>query len=229
MAKYVFSKPEKSAVWKAHGHLCFWCGDVLPDLNQVTIDHLFPEDLLRQPERLKKVKNDYQLAESFEINSFENWVAAHFHCNSAKRTTVYNSAPVMIKSVHEASKKAKDAARICRNIYKSLEKSSATAQIQALVEAEKVSKEEVIAMFSDSKEEAVAVSKIADEVFSRLPPGWNIISVDRNLGVAVCNGRSGVTWVGKEEPDSSWRCPTCGSMGPWSGAMCKNCGHFSDD
>jgi hypothetical protein len=229
MAKYVFSKTEKSAVWKAHNRLCFWCGDVLEDLRQVTIDHLFPEDFLSKPEKWKVCKTDYALGDDFRINSFENWVPAHFQCNSSKRTTVYQMGPVMIKAIHEAGKRGEEAKRIHKNLCKSLEKSDAAAQIEALIEAEKISKEEIVAMFAETRTEAENVAKIVDEIVSRLSPRWKIVSVDESLAIASDGKMSGSTWVGKDEPHYSWRCPTCGSMGPWSGARCMNCGHFSDD
>lgn len=229
MAKYSFSKPEKSAIWKAHDRLCFWCGDVLPDLKQVTIDHLFPESLLCEPEKWKKHRTDFGLPEDFKINSFANWVPAHSQCNSTKSTTVYENGPVMVKAIHEVGRKAEIANRIWRNICKSMEKSEAMAQIEALIEAEKVTKEEIVAMFSETEDEAIEVAEIVDEIVSRLSPRWQIVSSNGVLGLASDGRMYGETWVGKEEPHISWRCPTCGSIGPWSGARCMNCGHFSDD
>jgi hypothetical protein len=201
----------------------------MSDVRHVTIDHILPESLLSKPTELLDALKEYGLAKTFEINSFENWVPAHSHCNATKRTTLYSSCPAMVKNLHEAGKKGKKARSRYNGIIKSLERGTAVSQIESLIELGKISKDEVIALCGDTPQVKRLVASTYDEVISRLSEKWKVISVDNNLGVASDGQYSGLTWVGKEEPDSSWRCPTCGSMGPWSGALCKNCGHFSDD
>lgn len=50
------------------------------------------------------------------------------------------------------------------------------------------------------------------------------------LFIKVDKGRLGLGYtISGGNIDSSYFCPNCGSLGPWNGARCMNCGVFSDD
>ena len=53
------------------------------------IDHVLPESLLSSPDRLSKIRHEYELPETFGINSYSNWVPAHGICNSRKSDDLF--------------------------------------------------------------------------------------------------------------------------------------------
>jgi len=78
---------ERYSVWEAHGKKCFYCNEPLP-YRLITIDHLLPESLLSQQNRLQEITIEYGLNKDFKINNYYNWVPACSSCNSKKRDRV---------------------------------------------------------------------------------------------------------------------------------------------
>ena len=83
MKKHIFTYAEKYAVWHYHGKRCWFCVEPLR-LEDTTIDHLIPENLIENKKRLLEVFGEFGLPESFMINGFENWLPCHSHCNQSK-------------------------------------------------------------------------------------------------------------------------------------------------
>ena len=57
-----------------------------------------------------------------------------------------------------------------------------------------------------------------------------VLALIATLGnvATVSDGRfGGVTPTG-DNPSENWRCPYCGSFGPWNGSICLNCNHRDD-
>src|SRR4051812_27661656 len=75
VAKHVFSAAERYAVFKTHGARCYMCREPV-DMASFQVDHVIPESLLDDPERLKHALADLGRLATFEINSFENWLPA---------------------------------------------------------------------------------------------------------------------------------------------------------
>lgn len=86
MAKYRFKTEQRFALWKASDRKCFWCGEPMV-FREVTVDHIFPERLLNEPQELQRIAAEYGLGTEFAINDFCNWVPAHGRCNQEKGTT----------------------------------------------------------------------------------------------------------------------------------------------
>jgi hypothetical protein len=87
MNKYKFSTIERTSVWKAHGGKCFYCNEPI-QYSLITIDHILPESLLSQQNRLQEITIEYGLNKDFKINNYYNWVPACSSCNSKKKDRV---------------------------------------------------------------------------------------------------------------------------------------------
>jgi hypothetical protein len=92
MNKRKFSHSERYAVWVTHERRCWLCLEPLR-LIETTIDHVIPETLLHDEERLVEVLAEYGVPLSFNINGFENWLPCHNHCNQKKGNTVFTFTP----------------------------------------------------------------------------------------------------------------------------------------
>lgn len=87
MTKRRFSYVERYALWRAYDGRCFYCEKPL-DFQEMTIDHIVPEWLIEDPQRLRKLRQEYGIDvdfPGFQVNDFANWVPAHSRrCNTLK-------------------------------------------------------------------------------------------------------------------------------------------------
>ena len=99
MNKHRFSYVERYALWRAYDGRCFHCEKPL-DFRDMTIDHVIPEWLVEEPERLRQVRQDYEIDENFpdfQINDFTNWVPAHSRrCNVRKGPQVFPKKIILL-------------------------------------------------------------------------------------------------------------------------------------
>jgi hypothetical protein len=82
------------ALWNTYNNRCFYCKQPL-DWNQYQIDHLVPEWLQGNPEKLKQTINDYGLDSDFNLNIAYNLVPAHTQCNKSKGGQLFEK-PTML-------------------------------------------------------------------------------------------------------------------------------------
>lgn len=146
--KYKFSNTERVSVWQAHKAKCFWCESPL-ELQHLTIDHIFPESLLSKPQELAKIKKDYSLPPEWSINSFANWVPAHFSCNIKKGIIVLPSSPAFILQLAKVQKLAIQCLKLEKKWKKTNHKNNLLAQIMAALENKALSIEEIISLTNE--------------------------------------------------------------------------------
>ena len=119
MKKYRFTTEQRFAIWRVYGKKCFYCEQPLT-FKEVTIDHIIPEFILDDAEKLQVIKNQYGLNTNFSINDYCNWVPAHFHCNRDKGTSIYPITPTLIMFLEKVQRKGEQAKeeedRIKRNL-----------------------------------------------------------------------------------------------------------------
>ncbi len=226
MAKYKFKQSERFAVWKTHGEKCFWCAEPLC-LQETTVDHVLPETLLSKDDELSRIKLLFGLSDSFDINSYENWVPAHQHCNGAKRDTIFKASEVMLAILERVSAKAQNAVNHQERIENNRRVGEALTKVQVLYDENKIKKEDLIAIFSDNDTEEKKLSEKLEELILRVDPSWEIVSVSNEMATVTDGRFAGRTPVGKDV-HPSWACPNCSAYGPWSGARCLSCGVLSD-
>lgn len=227
MPKHKFSYAEKYSVWDTHGYKCYWCGEPL-EIQQVTVDHVIPEDLEEKEEKLQWVKEHYSLPKEFAVNSFYNWVPCHNNCNSKKSTTLFQASPAFIAVLHDIIKKGDIATNKHERLKSAQSKSKVIAKILVELENNNVSKEELLELLGETNE-VQEIKEVSDkEIHIRVSDRWKVLKFESDSLALVSDGRmTGITPT-VNDPHISWMCPTCGSYGPWNGVMCMSCGMKSD-
>jgi 5-methylcytosine-specific restriction endonuclease McrA len=108
MGKHQFTDAERYAVYNVHGEKCYMCGEPI-DLLSMKVDHIIPEQLLNEPERLAAILAEYGLPTNFDLNSYANWRPACGPCNNRKRARIFNPTPRIQIELQIASEKAGEA------------------------------------------------------------------------------------------------------------------------
>lgn len=225
ISKYKFNNTEKYSVWQTHGFKCYWCGVPL-ELMHVSIDHLLPENLSDKPDEFQRIKNHYLLPETFKINDFCNWVPTHNNCNSKKGHTIFNNSPAFLAFITDVIKKSDQARNTYQKLVVKRNKDKIIGKIVSNLEQNYITNEDLILLLKDTCNIQEVETKTS-EIRIKIAGEWKVISTNNNLAV-VSNGHLvGITPTSRN-PDVSWTCPYCGSLGPWSGVRCLTCGRMSD-
>lgn len=226
MNKYNFTTAERFVLWKSYNYKCFWCGEPL-DYKQTTIDHLFPEKLLSEPDELERIKRAYSLPSNFKINDFCNWVPAHNICNAKKSIKLIKKSPMFLLSIEEVQKKAIVVKRAFNSLDKQISKDKVIARLLIDLEKGNISYDDLMNLLEATSIYYLDMPKIDEKELSHLPQGWKIMSLDRKNGkIRVTNGKIAGEIPIDIIPDASWYCPVCFGYGPWDGNKCCNCGHY---
>ncbi len=107
-SKKRFSASERWAVYSVHGDKCYLNGEPLTLLT-MEIDHIIPESLLADQNRLQSVLREYGLANDFDLNSYENWLPSCSACNRTKRDAVFECTLIVQSHLVRAKHKAEQA------------------------------------------------------------------------------------------------------------------------
>jgi hypothetical protein len=211
MSKHSFSSAERFGLWKAHDGRCFWCS--LPVIyNEVAIDHIVAESITE--DALGEIKIGYGLPDTFDVNSFENWVPAHRMCNEKKGAMVYEPSPAMVHSVAQAGRYAIRARDISEKAKSDRAKGHILGRLAAAAEEGIISEDEVRELFRGlPKPERIVELRIGGLIVVQTMQGLEIVSD----GIMVGYRPSG------EQIHPSFRCGNCGSLGPWNGSFCMTC------
>lgn len=79
---------KRVALWRAHEKRCYYCEKPLR-FSDLWIDHVLPENLLGDAEKLTKIIQEYELESDFVINDYCNWLPTHWRCNQRKGKTIF--------------------------------------------------------------------------------------------------------------------------------------------
>lgn len=88
MSKHQFSTRERYALWMAYDKKCTYCREPVR-FAAVAVDHIIPEWLIGEPDRLALVWQELDLPADFDLNDFANWACAHTSCNCLKGGTIF--------------------------------------------------------------------------------------------------------------------------------------------
>ena len=226
MSQKEFSDSERYAVYTVHGERCYMCREPV-DLSSMQVDHVIPEHLLDEPEKLASILKAFGLPEDFDLNSYANWLPACGPCNNRKRGRVFNPTPLIQNELQIAAEKAGKAAALASETVSTQKVSRALNTLLRTHEAGGlaniiVEKLRPLVEFHTSRREPELSGLPV-----RLTPLIEVIS-EAN-GLRVVRGPYGVGGgpVGPDI-DGSFYCPTCGHVA-WNGARCVVCGEMSDD
>lgn len=106
MNKYSFSNSERYAVYTIHTEKCYLCTKPI-DLASMEVDHILPEQLLENKKLLKSTLESFGLTESYNINSYENWMPSCRRCNNKKSQIIFKPTPIVQIELQKAKNKAK--------------------------------------------------------------------------------------------------------------------------
>ncbi|MGY3326260.1 hypothetical protein [Pseudomonas sp. TE3911] len=82
----------------------------------MVVDHVLPEYLLGKPSLLDAAKTSLGLADSFEVNSFENWMPACSACNGTKSSIQFEPSLIVQVLLQKLAKKAGKARKLCEEL-----------------------------------------------------------------------------------------------------------------
>lgn len=98
----------------------------------VEIDHIIPETLEGNAEKLESLKIAFGLDENFQINSYLNWLPSCSRCNKSKGSKVFDPSPVYLSLFQTAASKAGKAQQKAKRFESD---KGFGAKIEALIEA----------------------------------------------------------------------------------------------
>jgi hypothetical protein len=192
------------------------------------VDHIIPERLLDHPNELDEALHQLGRSNTFNINSYENWLPACGPCNNRKRGSVFSPAPIIVIELDRASKKASEASALEAKTVNQRDVNRALNLIErALDQGElELADNPVVARLIDFHR-ANRDPEQKDEPI-RLTPLYEVLSDDGWRMVVQGPYGAGVRPSG-DSPHGSWDCPHCGAAAAWNGARCVICGMMDDD
>lgn len=224
MSTYKFSPSERAAIFSTYSEKCYLCGKPL-NLKTMEVDHIIPESLIEQPEKLQSALQAFGLANDFDLNSFGNWLPACRPCNGIKSDIVFEPSPIVQVQLQRAIAKAAEAQALAEETISARKIANALSVLERALENGKLD-HEVIQDLSNFISQHRQPDLVGQPI--RLTPIYEIIA--ENNGIQVIRGPYGVG--GRPSipaTHSSFACPNCGANAVWNGARCVICGEMSDD
>ncbi|RDJ13293.1 HNH endonuclease [Rhizobium phaseoli] len=145
--KQGFTAAQRWAVWIVHGEKCYLDGHPI-DLQSMQVDHIIPESLAEEPERLTQVLHDFGLPSDFDLNSYENWMPACGTHNNFKRAKVFTPTPLIQMYLEKAAEKAEKAREIEQQSISKTALAKASNLVMREAEALGISTEDFVAFLN---------------------------------------------------------------------------------
>lgn len=134
MSRYKFSSAQRYAIFLVHGTKCYLCRVPL-DLTSMVVDHVLPEHLLESPSLFNAAKEALGLPDSFDLNSFENWMPACSSCNGKKSALQFKPSLLIQVELQNLAEKADRARRICDEVVGTRRLSNALSVLEQALES----------------------------------------------------------------------------------------------
>jgi hypothetical protein len=230
MTKKAFSTAESVAVYLAYDQVCALCEKPISELLSLTIDHLVPENYLEKSAEWKATRKKYGISEGYNINDFENWVAAHPKCNSRKGKLIKASVLAMTEILGIADRRGKIARKHFDKIRGIASLGRLAASLEEMIQQGKMSVRDF-----DQLREVLRELENAAPLDSTLLVGnakWKFSEHERRgIAYVTDDERGGVTLT--EDATAAmrkrWRCDYCGGFGPYqeleaAHMFCLTCG-----
>lgn len=226
MPKHQFTPSERYAVFTVHGEVCYLCKQPI-DMGSYQVDHVLPEQLENDPDRLEEVMAEFGIDDGFELNSFENWMPACVECNNNKRAAVFEPVPIFLRELGKPRNKADRAREIEAEVRTSRQIGRALAVLEGAqqkgsLEGRHLERIRPLIDFHEAHREPDRVDKPL-----HLGPQIEVLARDgENLTI---RGPFGVG-VGRVHPPmgGNWDCSVCGHSA-WNGTRCVVCGTMDCD
>lgn len=228
VSKQTPSPAERHAIYTVHGEKCYMCGDPL-NLKTVQIEHVIPEKLAKDPDKLAEVLTGFGLPPDFDLNSFENLLPACIRCNLLKHDTPWWPSPMIQMIIQRAKAKASQVAALAattiteRHVYAALDALARYSATRDLNDEQKAQLAAIVGYQQKVREPALANEPI------RLTPTYAVepyTVLSRTEHHTVVQGPYGVGGG----PTNASRGVSCGVCGYafFRGAVCVMCGDMDD-
>ncbi|MFA5879104.1 MAG: HNH endonuclease signature motif containing protein [Candidatus Margulisiibacteriota bacterium] len=162
MHKYKLNLIQRKTLYDSYDHKCFFCDELIifKDLN---IDHIIPEKFLSNKDDLKKYLKKIGLKESFEINSYNNWVPCCRKCNLEKGGNLYNKNTIL-HYLEVIKNKVPKIILLEEKIKKRLEKEKWNLTVSVALENGKISVSEINQLMNNHKVNSEIKFRISSEI-----------------------------------------------------------------
>lgn len=192
------------------------------------VDHVIPESLVDDQDRLREVFKSLGRPENFDVNSYANWLPACRPCNGKKLAIVFEPSLLIQLALQRAADRADKARNIeqrtisRREITKALNILERANEAGELDNEIKASLQPLVAFQEEQRSPELVGQPI------RLTPLFEILS--EKDGWRLIRGPYGVGGrpIGPHV-HNSFDCPNCGAIGAWNGARCVICGEMNDE
>ncbi len=150
----ISSQAFRMALWETYNYKCFYCGNIISQIDNMEVDHIIPKKYKEKPAEFQKLKDILKLDENFDVDEYYNLVPSHPGCNrrkwdriSEKITTIFYLSEAS-KYVEKIKNREED---LNNNISLSKIKYSITIALRNEIDVKKVKefKYEVDKKFND--------------------------------------------------------------------------------
>lgn len=194
-------------------------------LKDMDVDHVVPEMLVDDPDRLSEVLAQLGRPKEFRINGFENWLPCCKACNNRKRDMVFEPSLLIQTELQRAAARAPRAEEMAAKYVTDRSIGNAINVLERAHEAGQLDTATLLSLFAAINEGRPAERKGEPVLLS---PGYEIIS--EKDGLRVVRGQFGIGAMPTGDYVSpSFDCPVCGTGAAWNGIRCVRCGSASDD
>lgn len=207
ISKRRFSYAERYAIWHCHGERCWWCKIPLR-LVDVTIDHVIPESLLGDDNARKAVLEEYGLAPTFDINSYENWLPCHARCNQSKGKTKLEFIPGNKAVLDSLKARAARTAQVAASVLCNAHKDRVFKTIFAALESRTISMRDLTDLLGAFSEDPVGAG-VPDDVIVLDSGYWIPRAEIVREGICRCERKTCV------DSDEKVYCYFQASLAPW--------------
>lgn len=162
MANQKFSAAQREALFRAHDGKCFYTRAAL-SIGGFQIDHIIPEKLLSDPEKLAELKAALQLPDDFDLLGFENLVPAASERNLQKSDMVFNEHDARYYLALARAKKARVEEELAK-IQRRNTSGKALVLLQEALENGKLSPDDVARILEEHREQPEAIFRLLEKI-----------------------------------------------------------------
>ena len=191
------------------------------------VDHLIAETLADDAQQFSALIASLGLPNTFNVNTFANWVSACTFCNGKKGATSFKPSPLMLIVLENAEERGKACAVLAADVESDRQKSSLLSRLAKSIEQGGITEDDFRDVGAELFAKYAPVIRVLVSRTAGLHVGkeWYIIQNLWNGTAEVAGpGGVGITPIGPN-PDPALKCQHCGNYGPWKGINCIQCGH----
>jgi tetratricopeptide (TPR) repeat protein len=133
MSRKKFAAAKREAIWRAHDRRCVYTQEQI-DFENLHIDHIVPEHLANNAEKLDEVLRSYGLPADFDLNDFANLLPAKAGANLRKGGELFSPERARF-CLHIAEKKKTSAEERLKSLKGASTRSRALLYVERAIES----------------------------------------------------------------------------------------------